>query len=279
MGCNITTLKTKDKKHLLVRIWDSLVEPHGLICMVHGLGEHSGRYSYCHAAEYLSSNGYGVIAFDIRGHGKSFGKRGHIDSYETLLNDIEFIVDKGKSLFPNIPVFLIGHSMGGNLVLNYAIRREHKLQGIIALSPWIELKNPPSKFLIGASYVLNLICPSITVDNGIKKEELTHDKEIRFMSEKDSLTHNRISFRLFLSMYKSGRWILENFSNLRIPLLLMHGDMDMVTSYEASKRLAYSLGSLCTFVTFKGFYHELLNEEGRKDVLNEIKKWLNNFQL
>ncbi len=275
MTCKKSFLKTSDQEDILYRVWSCSVDPKGVICIVHGLGEHSGRYTY--AADILTKSGYSVIGFDLRGHGESWGRRGHIDRYDTLLRDIDLIIMKAKLLFPNKPLFLLGHSMGGNIVLNYILRQENTLKGAIVLSPWITLYKPPSKILIIAAHVLNVVCPFITVSNGINSKDLSQEKKDRNEYDKDNLNHDRISFRLFLNMYRSGKWILQNSKKLKTPLLLMHGTDDKVTSFDSSKKLASLCSNNCTFIPWYGLYHELFKESNKKEVLNTIIKWLNSF--
>ena len=115
-----TTLKTKDD--LKINLFSNqLKSKKGVILVTHGMGEHALRYA--EMARYFTEAGFAVVAFDIRGHGSSEGKRGHTPSYDLLMDDIERVYDKVKSDYPDAPVVLFGHSMGGNLILNFLLRR------------------------------------------------------------------------------------------------------------------------------------------------------------
>ena len=114
-----------------------------VVVLAHGMGEHSERYK--HVAKRLNDNDFSVVAFDHFGHGKTTGKRGHNPSFEAVLESISMTIEKAKELFPNIPVFLYGHSMGGNAVINYALKKTTPLQGIIATSPFLKLAFEPPK--------------------------------------------------------------------------------------------------------------------------------------
>jgi len=139
-------LLSDDGMALFAREWKPEGKMNGVICIVHGLGEHSGRYKKF--AKTFIVNGYLVIGFDLRGHGRSCGKRGHVDSYDILMNDINCLVNKAFELYPDSPCFLYGHSMGGNLVLNYVLRRRPEVAGVIASAPWLILTSPPTKALL-----------------------------------------------------------------------------------------------------------------------------------
>ena len=125
-------LETADNLELFARKWLPDSEALAVICLIHGKGEHSGRY--LNAASTLTDAGYILLTFDLRGHGKSQGRRGFSPSYEALMDDISLLLNEAVNRFPNLPHFLYGHSLGGNLVLNYALRRKCRLSGVIASS-------------------------------------------------------------------------------------------------------------------------------------------------
>ena len=128
-----TNWTSADGLPLVGRCWEPAGEPRAVVCLVHGLGEHSGRYA--HVAAALNDAGYAVLACDKRGHGRSGGKRGHTPSYEALMTDIDLLLAQAEQRFPGKPRFLYGHSLGGNEVLNYALRRKPDLAGVVATSP------------------------------------------------------------------------------------------------------------------------------------------------
>lgn len=125
--------QAKDGLYLHARRWEPDSGLKGVVCLVHGFGEHTGRY--LHVAGHLAGAGYALVAFDQRGHGKSGGQRGHAPSYEVMMDDMDLLLDGAHRLYPGLPLFLYGHSMGGNLVLNYALRRKPQLMRVVAKSP------------------------------------------------------------------------------------------------------------------------------------------------
>lgn len=244
----------------------------GVVCLVHGLGEHSGRY--IHVAKALLQAGYVLLAPDLRGHGQSEGARGDAPSYAALLDDISALLAQAASRFPTTPCFLYGHSMGGNLVLNYALRHPEELAGVIATAPWLELAFAPprSKLLLGR--VLGRALPSLTIPNGLNTHHLSHDPAVVAAYVNDSLVHGRISARMGLALLASGCWALEYARSLQVPLLLMHGEKDRITSAEASARFARSVRGDCTYKCWEGLYHEIHNEAQSDSVLTTVISWL-----
>src|SRR5512137_2011524 len=120
--------------------WQPETPPKAVVCLVHGLGEHTGRYA--HVAAALNDAGYALLGFDLRGHGKSGGPRGHTPTYDALMDDIGRLLAEAGQRYPGQQQFLYGHSLGGNLVLNYALRRKPGLAGVIATSPALRPATP-----------------------------------------------------------------------------------------------------------------------------------------
>ena len=133
MAHNTSTRLTDVGIEIFEQYWQPDGKPKAVICLIHGLGEHSSRYQ--HLAEYYIKKGYIVAAYDLRGHGRSQGQRGHYPSLDAAMDDIKVFTEKLEKDYPDIPVFLYGHSLGGVLVLNYVLRNKNHLTGVIATSP------------------------------------------------------------------------------------------------------------------------------------------------
>jgi len=246
--------------------------PRAVVCLIHGLGEHSGRY--VHVADRLTKAGYVIFAFDLRGHGKSEGLRGHTPSYEALMQDISSLLEAANKQFPQISSFLYGHSLGGNLVLNYVLRRQSHLKGVIATAPWLRLAFEPSAFKIALGKITNYIWPSFSQKNGLDTKALSHDLEVVHSYENDPLVHDRISTRTFISNYQAGQWALEHASEFSLPLLLMHGGADKIISVEAGREFTSKITENCTLKIWDELYHEIHNEPEKEEVFKFLINWL-----
>lgn len=240
--------------------------------LVHGMGEHSGRYR--HVAEALAQDGVATLAFDQLGHGRTEGKRGHAGSYDELLSGIDRLVEEAGRRFPGKPIFLYGHSMGGNLALNYLLRRKPDAAGAIVTGPWLKLAFEPAAVKVVAARLMERIYPKYTDDHPLEPTHLTSDPQMLAELRNDGLGHSQITAKFFLGVHRAGRFALEHAHELAVPLLLMHGGDDRVTSAAASRLFAERAGPLCTFREWPEFRHELHNERRREEVLQTIRAWM-----
>jgi len=265
-------LKSKDGIGLYVRGWEPEGKAKAVIALAHGHGEHVGRYE--NVAGALTNAGYTLVGYDSRGHGKSTGPRGHIPSYETLMDDVGGFVSMLGEKYSGHPLFLYGHSMGGNQAINYALRHHPKIVGVIATGPWLKLAFEPPAIKVALGRFMNNIVPSFTQSNGLDTKGLSHDPEVVRLYDNDPLGHDKMSARLFVSMYESGLWALDHASELSLPLLLMHGGADPITSAEASRQFADKAGKNVTLCIWDGMYHEIHNEPGQAEVFKVMIEWL-----
>lgn len=264
--------QAKDGLRLFVREWKPKGELHGVICYVHGMGEHGGRFQTLAAA--LCKEGFATVALDLRGHGQSYGKRGHASSIEVLLDDIEYALIQTSTRFSGVPLFLYGQSMGGNLVLNYALRRETALSGVITTSPWLRLAFEPPAMILRVIGLLNLLWPSYTRSTELDAKGLSRDAEIVEAYRQDPLVHDRISVRMYLEIARAGQWALDHAAEFTVPLLLMHGNADSITSCQASEDFAEAAHAFTTLMLWKGGYHELYNDLQKEDTIAYLIGWL-----
>ena len=244
-----------------------------LVVMVHGIGEHSGCYDCW--AEKFTQHSVGFLAFDLRGHGCSPGIRGHA-SIQLIMNDLQTIINVTQKRFPNIPIVLLGHSMGGQIVLTCALDPNIKLQGVIASSPWLKLMRPPATALLWLVRGVSHIAPWFTVCTGIRADQLSQDGAATKSTKKDPLLHKKISIKLFSDLWKNGDMLLRNKRHINLPLLLMHGTADPLTSCQASKSFAQNAGEYATFKPWDEMRHDLLNGAGNEDVFQYVMNWLSN---
>ncbi len=149
----------KEKKRIFAQSWLPEDHPKGIICLVHGLGEHSGRYARW--AELFAKAGYGMLAVDLPGHGRTEGRLAYVRSYEDLLDCVDLLINKAEELFPGLPRILYGHSMGGNIAINYAISREAPVKALIASSPWLRLTFRVSTLDLALGRMMNNLLPRV----------------------------------------------------------------------------------------------------------------------
>ncbi len=246
--------------------------PKAVAALVHGQGEHTGRYA--HVGSGLSEAGYTLVGFDLRGHGRSDGQRGHSPGYETLMDDVARFLQQVATRYPELPVFLYGHSLGGAIVVNFALRRKADLVGVIATGPLFKLAFEPPAIKLILAGVMNSIFPRFSQDSGLDHTALSRDPEIVRAYEADPLVNGRITARHFYGFHNAGLWALEHAEELSLPLLLMHGTADRITSESASREFARKAGPLVTFHAWEGFFHELHNEPENAEVIRTMIEWM-----
>ena len=257
---------------LFTRTWHPVSKPRAAIILIHGLSDHSGRFIY--PGETLSDHGFVFIAPDLRGNGRSPGKRGHFDSFDQVMDDMKAVVEFTKSQYPGIPVFLYGQSMGGGLVISFALKHPELIIGSIASSPWLRLAKPPSGIVRAIASLIKPFAPSLLMPNGLKSSDLCHDKVVQQAYDNDPLIHWKVSLSTFFIINKSGERAINNAASLHIPLLLLHGNADQITSYDASVQFAEICPDKCTFKSWSGQFHELHNEPIKEQVLEFIVQWI-----
>lgn len=254
------------------RQWAPAGTPKATVALVHGLGEHIGRYEHVGAA--FAEHGYALLGFDLRGHGRSGGPRGHTPTYEALMGDITAFLAQVQARLPGLPRFLYGHSLGGNFVINYGLRCPADLRGIIATAPWLELSFQPPAAQVRLARIMNRLAPAFSQNNGLKTSGLSHDQAVVSAYDHDPLVHEKITARLFLSTYESGLWAMQHAAEFPLPLLLMHGSDDPITSPKASQAFAEKAGDKVTFKSWPGLFHEIHNEAAQADVFKTMLTWL-----
>jgi alpha-beta hydrolase superfamily lysophospholipase len=264
--------RTSDGLEIYGQGWLPETETRGVVCLVHGLGEHSGRYA--HAGAVLTSAHFALLSFDLRGHGRSGGPRGHAPSYDALMDDIAHLLAEAKERYSGLPCFLYGHSLGGGLVLNYVLRRKPKLAGVIASGPWLRLAFEPPKIQISLARMVDRVYPKFAQANGLDVQGLSHDPQTARDYTRDPLVHDKITARLAVVMLDAGQWALEHASEFSLPLLLVHGGADRLTSVLGSREFAGKVRDDCTLKVWEGLYHETHNEPQKDEVLGYTIAWL-----
>ncbi|MDZ7604051.1 MAG: alpha/beta hydrolase [Cyclobacteriaceae bacterium] len=246
-----------------------------VLIIVHGLGEHSGRYNEL-AAEFLK-NEIAVFTFDHRGHGQSGGKKGHAKSIEQLVEDTEQAFMKCRSIFLDIPIFLFGHSMGGQVVASYlSLIKSREVSGAIISSAWFSLVKRPPSWLINFTGILKGYLPSVTVPNGLEADVISTVAEEVEAYKNDPLVHKWISLSLFHSLYHHGLDLLKFSTATEVPVLVCHGGNDTTTSLDGSRTYAEKLGKKATFRIWKGARHEPHHDFDKANVIQFYVNWIKN---
>ena len=239
--------------------------------MTHGMGEHSGRYA--HVIERLNAAGLRVVSWDLRGHGRSEGRRGDVRHYDLLVDDLAEIwslASTGRG-----PIFLYGHSLGGQITLNFAVRHRPDATGLIITSPWLRLAFVPSRWKLFVAWAARHLWPTYTQQTDVIPGRLSRDLEFLMALPDPHLVHHRMSARMFRALTAGAQWAVRDSIQLPYPILLVHGSRDPVTSVEATAQLFQSLRSRDkSLVIVPEAMHETHNDLCREVVLSQIIGWL-----
>lgn len=269
--------KTKDKKTLFAQCWKPDKESKKTILMIHGLGEHSGRYDRW--AGMFVEEGFNFLSFDLRGHGRSSGQRAYAKSLDVLLGDIDLLFSKAKKMFKESKFVLYGHSMGGSLVLNHIIIRNHPVDALIVSSPWLKMAKEPPGPLLAISSFASKFFPRISLQSRLDLNNRSHDPEVEREFQKDPLNFKKITFRLFDVMYNAGYHALRNVYKINYPFLLMHGSEDKITSPKTSENYVMNTCERTQLKLWEGQYHELHNELIYKEIFKYVIDWLKSHKI
>ena len=263
----------QEKKRVYAQSWLPDDQLKGIICLVHGLGEHSGRYARW--AELFVKAGYGMLALDLPGHGRTEGRKAYVQSYQVLLDHVDLVLNQAETLFPGVPRILYGHSMGGNITLNHAISRKVPVKALIASSPWLRLTLRVTPMDLALAKLMNGLFPRVRFKRkGTRAEALSHDPEHWADVRADPLNYGKVTGRYFWIIHQRGEFAMANANKIKQPFLLMHGADDKVTSPKASEEFAAASGDQTQFKLWDGLYHELHWEFEYKDVGKYIIDWL-----
>lgn len=243
------------------------------VVLAHGYAEHSSRYA--RVAERLTENGYAVYAYDHRGHGKSEGERANVNVFREFVMDLEHFTEYVRQTHPNVPRFLLGHSMGGMVALQLALEHPEKVDGLILSAAYIQNAAEIHPLLLSVSRTVSRYFPSLPVQE-LDTSALSRDEGVVQTYASDPLIyHGKVKARLGAELLSAGPYVLARAEHINhLPLLIMHGDADQIAAHTGSQVLYDTARSNDkTLKLYAGFYHELFNEpEGGP--LEDTLEWL-----
>ena len=262
---------TFDGIKVFAQSWAPEGKPRAVIALVHGLGDHSDRYP--RLVEMLVGAGYAINAFDERGHGRTGGARAFTPSYEAMAKDIDQHMENTRARFPDLPIFLYGHSFGGAQVLNYVLSRKPKIRAVIASSPGLASGVHQSGVKIFLGKILSVIAPKVHIPLGSPVESLSHDPAWISASLGDPYFQTTLSTRLAMEQLRTNAWVLSA-ESFPLPLLIMQGTTDQHVAPQVNIDFAKRLGDNVTLKIWEGLGHELHNEVRKDEVIAYLREWL-----
>lgn len=270
-----TWLDMADGQRLFVRDWP-LAQSRGAVLIVHGLGEHSGRYE--RLAHWFGQRGYAVRSYDQRGHGRTPGSRGALRHGDDLPSDLAAVYRDYADSLPHAPL-LLGHSMGGLVAVRTVLDGRIAPPAMVLSSP--ALRSWESPVMIKLAHALVWLLPNLPLRNGLNFDKLSHDREVVANYRSDPLRHGRITPRLADFIFSAGASSIAEAAHLAVPTLLLVADSDGLVDPAGSRAFARAAapGGPLTARFFATLYHELFNEAepGRSQVLRQLADWLGRY--
>ncbi|MEZ5503045.1 MAG: alpha/beta hydrolase [Halioglobus sp.] len=252
--------------------WEPESAPSAVLMLVHGAGEHSGRY--LPLASYFAGNNFVVAAFDQNGHGYSDGTPGHVNAFDDYLYDLGVFRRQVAERFVGVPVFLLGHSMGGLVAANYLLRNQDEFVGAILSGAAIMTDLQPGLLQLWAIRLLAVLAPKMGLlqldANGVSRDP----QQVRRYVEDPLVHHGKLSARFVRELFVGMRALQDSAGVITVPMLILHGGADTMTAPRGSQFLYEAVGSTDkTLKIYPGVYHEIFNEPERAEILAEVLKW------
>lgn len=253
----------------------------GVLAIVHGLGEHSGRY--CSVVRAAVGAGYAVFGFDNQGHGKSEGQRGHIRSWQDYRDNVQAFLQLVRTQEPAAPLFLMGHSLGGLIVLDYVLRSAQTARFEALQVKGIVISAPPMKPVGGTAHsarailakLLSGLLPRFTLKMCLDAGGLSRDRTVEAQAQQDPLVHSYVTLRWGAETISTIAWVKKHISQLGLPILLTHGGADPLIDPAGSAALFEEIAAPeKTLHIYPGSYHEPHNDLDVDVVTADIVTWL-----
>lgn len=267
-----STLAAPGGGSLQLQQWAAAGSPRAEVVLVHGIGRHSGLFPRLVAG--LTAHGYSVVGLDLPGHGRSSGRRGHIRRWSDFRQAVVAVLAERERQRPQLPRFLVGHSLGGTVVLDAVLHDPGRVRGTVVANPALGASAiHPLRMLLGR--LLSPLWPTFSLSTGIPLAASSRDPQVLARLEQDPLRHTRGTVRLASEYLRTVAWIRRHAGNFRGPLLLLNSGHDLVVSSDAARAFFEAVpGSDKSWRTYPESYHDLFEDLDHRQVLTDLVTWL-----
>jgi acylglycerol lipase len=270
------TFLATDRTEIYQQSWQPAdVSAQAIIALVHGYGEHSGRYT--RIATDLVRSGCAVYSFDLRGHGKSGGDLGYIESINDYLTDLDLFLTQLRQKSQNLGIFLLGHSLGGAIAIGYTIESKPTFQGLILSAPFLGQrdKDPPPSIVVNLVGSIGRLLPKLPTIK-LDTSQLSRDVAIvRTYIEDPLVDRSKMPLRTLAEILANIQHIRARQREIYLPILIMHGTNDGIASVAHSEQLYTGISSADkSLKLYSGLYHEIFNEPERAVVVADLIDWV-----
>ena len=262
--------------NLYYQCWRAAKNEKAIIVLVHGFGEHSGRYM--NMVNHMVPLGYSIYSYDHRGHGRSKGEPGHVLNWAEFREDLKLFLSLVRDAHPELPIILMGHSMGGLIVLNYMLSNpDEDVKTVIASAPLLAQPGI-SPVLIMISKILSKIWPGFSIDTKLDVNSISRDPAVIKAYQKDPLVHSRASARFGTELSATIEWTQSHAADFNKPLLMYHGESDSLVPLAGTKTFFDSVKiNEKDMHIYPGGFHEPHNDIDHLNVTKDIENWLSKY--
>ena len=265
--------KARGSSRLYQQTWEPDGQTRAVVLLVHGLGEHSGRYA--HVAEHLAERGFAIYTLDHYGHGKSDGHAGFVERFSVYLDGVGALLEKARDEQPEVPFFLVGHSMGGLIAATYLLENQDAFRACVLSGPALKTDQAPPALLLALVRLLSKLVPTLPMIQ-LDASGVSRDPAVVEAYVNDPLVfHGRLSARLIAELSATMDDTLSRAGEIRIPVIFLHGEKDVLTAPSGSREMFNNVSSDDkTLKIYPGLFHEIFNEPEKDTVLSEMSAWL-----
>lgn len=259
--------------NLFYQRWQPEKKPEAVLAIVHGFGDHSGRYM--NIVEYFVPRKYAVYGLDLRGHGRSSGRRGYINSIGEFRGDVAAFVQMVARQEPETPIFLWAHSMGGLIGLDHILHYPEGLRGAIISAPLLNPAGVAKPYVVILTRILSRLWPTFSIEVGLDPSTLARNPVVGKTYSEDPLVHGRASTRLGTELELAANWVKAHAAGIKTPLLMIHGELDAISAVSDAR----SFFGQVTFAdkelkVYPGGYHESHNDIQYEQVMKDVEGWV-----
>ncbi|MEJ2411554.1 MAG: lysophospholipase [Anaerolineales bacterium] len=267
------TFQNSKGQEIYYQTWLPEDQPRGVIQIVHGLNEHSGRYQ--HLGKFFSDHGFAVYGLDFPGHGKSAGIRSYVESMDVFTCTLQEFLQKVQDWHPDLPIFLLGHSMGGLIGSVYLLDQQDVVRGAVLSGSLVKVPEYVSDFTISLGRFLGRYLPKVRI-LGIDIEGISRDPQVVESYRNDPLVYTgKITARISDALNRGIQLLEEHGSKIKVPLLILHGGEDRLCDPSWSEYLADLVSSQdLELKIYPGLFHEIYNEPEQDQIFNDVLIWL-----
>lgn len=264
--------KTWDGYELYYQSWIP-EKKKGTLVVLHGFAEHSGRYGFF--IDYFVAQGWALYLMDQRGHGKSPGLRSHVDHFQDFVDDLERFVGLVHDLESKTPIFLVAHSFGGQVAVNYLARNPKEIRGAVLSAPNLRLAMPVSALKKTLGNAVSRFLPSLLIPNDLHASWVSHDESVVRAYEEDPLVGRKISLKMGAELLNNLDTVMSLAPEIKSPIFIVHGEEDKITAPQGSEEFFRRLKVKDKQLKlYPGYFHETFNEIGKESVFRDIEQWL-----